>query len=181
MRRTLWLLVASAALFDRAVYPQSPWSAALNVGYATGVDNSDFTHGSFGLTGDIFRQVGRTLGVGAEAGYHRYESRSEVVIGIGTTENRRSAWHLAGTVRVRRPDGRVRPYGLAGVGLYGLRENGDDFVAPGLNAGGGLEFHPGGGPFGIGVSTRFHLAGRPSDGGIGGAGFLTLMAVLAYR
>ena len=117
LRFALLLLVASA-LPGGSAFPQGSWSAAVNGGYATGVDN-DFTHGSFAVTGSVLRQVGRTLGVGAEVGYQQYERQSELVE-LGTLEYRSSAWHAGGLLRVRSPTGRVRPYGAAGIALYGL-------------------------------------------------------------
>lgn len=130
LRFALLLLVASA-LPGGSAFPQSPWSAAVNGGYATGVDNNDLTHGSFAVTGSVLRHAGRTLGVGAEVGYHQYERQSELVE-FGTLEYRSSAWHAGGLLRVRSPTGRVRPYGAAGIALYGLARTDDGLEGAGF-------------------------------------------------
>jgi hypothetical protein len=62
------------------------------------------------------------------------------VDGINTIEYDRSARHLTAMLRLRSPSGSVRPYGLAGLGVYALRQDGEDFFAPGLNLGAGLKF-----------------------------------------
>jgi hypothetical protein len=150
-------------------------------GYATGLDNGDFTHGSFAFAGDVSYQVRRTLSLGAEAGYARHENRSEVIFDGSTLEYRRSAWHVAGLARLQSAKGNVRPYAAFGLGLYGLRGDGDDFVAPGVSAGGGVEVHPNGRPLGFGLGARLHLAGRPRDDTLSGAGFLILGLGIVYR
>ncbi len=101
--------------------------------------------------------------------------------GLGTVDYDRSAWHLTAMLRLRSPTGSVRPYGLAGLGIYALRQDGEDFVAPGLNLGTGLELHPGDGPLGLSAGARFHLAGRPLDDTLGGDGFLALLLGVTYR
>ena len=160
---------------------QSSWSGALSGGYVTGVDNSDFSHGSGALTLNVFSGGGGNLRFGAEVGYDHHENRSEVVGDLGTVEYDRSAWHLTAMLRLRSPTGSVRPYGLAGLGVYRLSQEGEDFVAPGLNLGTGLEFHPGEGPLGFSAGARFHLAGRPLDDTLGGDGFLALLLGVTYR
>ena len=170
-----------AATFSESVPAQSSWSSALSGGYATGVDNSDFSHGSVALALSVFRGGGGKLGFGAEVGYDHHESSSEVVKGLGTFDYDQSAWHLAAMLRLRSPNGSLRPYGLAGLGVYALRQDNEDFVAPGLNLGTGVEFHPGEGPLGLSAGARFHLAGRPTGDTLGGAGFLALLLGVTYR
>jgi outer membrane protein with beta-barrel domain len=181
MRLTSWLLVASTLTGGASAHAQGPWSGGLYGGYGTGLDNGDFTHGSFALAGDVYYQVRRTLGLGAEVGYERHESRSEVIFDGSTLKYQRSAWHLAAMARLQAPKGNVRPYAALGLGLYGLRQDGDDFLAPGLNVGGGLEVHPNGRPLGIGLGARLHIAGVPEEEGILGAGFLILGLGIVYR
>ena len=181
MRLISWLLVASTLSGGATAHAQGPWSGGLYGGYATGLDNGDLTHGSFSFTGDVFPQAHRTLSLGAEAGYAQHESRSEVVLDVGTVEYRRSAWHLTGVARLQAPKGNLRPFAALGLGLYGLRQDGEDFLAPGLNVGGGLEVHPNGRPLGVGLGARLHLAGRPRGDALSGAGFLTLGLGLVYR
>jgi hypothetical protein len=181
MRLTSWLLVASTLSGGAPAHAQGPWSGGLYGGYATGLDNGDVTHGSFALTGDVFYQDRRTLGLGAEIGYERHESRSEVIFDGRTLRHQASAWHLAAMARLQAPKGYLRPYAALGLGLYGLQQDGEDFLAPGLNLGGGLEVHPNGGPIGIGLGARLHIAGRPRDDVLSGAGFLILGLGIVYR
>jgi hypothetical protein len=148
------------------------WSGALSGGYVTGVDDSDFSHGSIALGLGVFGGGGGKLGFGAEVGYDHQENRSEVVEGLGTVEHDRSALHLTAMLRLGSPSGSVRPYAVAGQGVYALRQDNEDFVAPGLNLGTGLEFYPGEGPLGLSAGARIHLAGRAADGTLKGAGFL---------
>jgi hypothetical protein len=177
---TSLLLVPVLLLAVASAQAQSPWSGGLYGGYATGLDNGDFTHGSYTLAADVFRQGRRTLNLGAEVGYAKHESRSEVTV-LGTLKYQRSAWHLAGMLRLQAGDGSLRPYAGVGLGLYKLRQDGEDFFAPGLNVGGGVEFHPNSKPLGIGLGARLHLAGRPYDDVLAGAGFLALGLGLVYR
>lgn len=180
-RAILGLVFLGLGTFSKSAPAQSSWSGALSGGYVTGVDNSDFSHGSVALGLGVFRGGGGKLGFGAEVGYDHQENRSEVVEGLGTVEYDRSAWHLTAMLRLRSPSGSVRPYGVAGLGVYALRQDNEDFVAPGLNLGTGLEFHPGEGPLGLSAGARFHLAGRPADGTLEGAGFLALLLGVTYR
>lgn len=180
-RAILALVFLGLGTFSESAPAQSFWSGALSGGYATGVDNSDFSHGSVALALAVFRGGGGKVGFGAEVGYDHHENWSEVVEGIGTFDHDQSAWHLAAMLRLRSPSGSVRPYGVAGLGVYALRQDNEDFVAPGLNLGTGLEFHPGEGPLGLSAGARFHLAGRPADGTLGGAGFLALLLGVTYR
>jgi hypothetical protein len=145
------------------------------------VDNSDYTHGSVAAALGIFGGSGRKLGLGAELGYDHHENRSEVVEGLGRLEYDRSAWHLTAMLRLRSLRGSIRPYGLAGIGLYALRQDNEDFFAPGANLGTGLEFHPGDGPLGITAGIRLHMAGRPRDDTLQGAGFLALLLGVSYQ
>jgi hypothetical protein len=62
-----------------------------------------------------------------------------------------------------------------------LSQDGEDFFAPGLNLGGGVEFHSGDGPLGASLGARLHLAGKPADDAFQGAGFLALMLGVTYR
>jgi hypothetical protein len=104
-----------------------------------------------------------------------------VIPGLGTIEYRRSAWHFAGMLRLRAPRGSIRPYGLAGIGVYALDQDRENFVAPGLNVGTGIDFYPRNGRLGIGASARLHMAGRPMGDTFAGAGFLALMLGLSYQ
>ena len=168
MRLIPCLLLAPVYLSGNSAGAQAPWSAALYGGYATGVDNSDYGSGSVALLGDVYRRIGRTTALGVELGYQKYESES-------------SARHLAGVLRLRSSAGRWRPYAVTGLGLYSFRQVNEDFLAPGLSVGGGLELHPNAGSLGIGVGARFDLAARITEDGPLGAAILTLMVGLSYR
>ena len=179
-RAILGFVFLGLGTFSESAPAQSSWSGALSGGYATGVDNSDFSHGSGALALGVFHGGGGTLGFCADVGYDHHENRSEVVQGR-TFDYDQSAWHLTAMLRLRSPSGSVRPYGLAGLGVYALRQDNEDFVAPGLNLGAGLEVHPGEGPLGLSAGARFHLAGRPTDDTLAGAGFLALLFGVTYR
>ena len=180
----------SACLFmvltAHAALAQSPWSGVLSAGYATGVDNGDLSSGSFAVTGGVFRQIGRITALGIDVGYQQYENQTEPnLIDFGSLKTTRSAGHVAGVLRLRSSVGRWRPYAVGGLGVYVLRETiqevTDDFLAPGAQAGIGVEFHPNGGAFGVGLGTRFHVAATVHDGELEGAGILGVMLSLAYH
>jgi hypothetical protein len=177
----VWHLILGVAVISQSAQAQSTWSGSIAGGYATGLDNNDYSHGSVALALDVFRQSARKLSWGAELGYSLHENRSEVIPGLGTIEYRRSAWHFAGMLRLRAPRGSIRPYGLAGIGVYALDQDRENFVAPGLNVGTGIDFYPRNGRLGIGASARLHMAGRPMGDTFAGAGFLALMLGLSYQ
>ena len=181
MRLSPWLLLPAVVLVVPAAQAQGRWSGGIHVGYATGLDQSDFSHGSYALSGDLLYRTGPTLRFGAQAGYALHEDRTDVVLDNVTLRYRRSAWHVAGTLRLQRPDGVSRPYAAVALGLYRLGQDGEDFFAPGANIGAGLELHPGGRRFGIALGATLHLAGRPRDDVLAGAGFLVLGVGLVYR
>jgi hypothetical protein len=138
----IWHLILGLGMIVQSAQAQSTWAVSLGGGYATGGDNNDYSHGSVALLLDVFRQSARKLSWGAELGYSLHENRSEVISGRGRIEYRRSAWHLAGMLRLRAPRRSIRPHALAGIGIYALDQDGEDFVAPGLNVGTGIDFHP---------------------------------------
>jgi hypothetical protein len=181
MHVLVWVLILTVALGSQPAFAQSQWSGSIYGGYATGLDNSDYDHGSIALALGLFNRAERKLGFGLEVGYDHHEDRTDVVPGLGTLEYDRSAWHLTGMLRIRSPRGSIRPYGLAGIGVYGLRQDGDNFFAPGVNLGGGLELHPGDGPVGVSAGARLHLAGRPADDVLQGAGYLALLLGVSDR
>ena len=181
MHLLVWLLFFALGVFFRSASAQSPWSGAISGGYATGLDNGDLTHGSVALALGFFGGSGGSVAFGGEVGYDQHENWTEVVVDGFPFEHDRSAWHLTAMLRFRSAEGSIRPYGLAGLGVYVLRHEGDDFLAPGINVGTGLEFHPSDGPIGITLGARLHLAGRPRDDVLDGAGFLALLLGVTYR
>lgn len=179
MRIVSWLLMALVA---NTAVAQSPWSGVLSGGYATGLDDGDLGSGSYAITGGVFRQIGRITALGLEVGYQQYENRTEPnLIDFGSQKYTASERHVAGLLRVRSPLGTWRPYAVGGLGVYGFRQSGSDFVAPGGQLGLGVELHPHGGALGIGLGARLHAGGTISRSELASAGFLTLMLSLSYQ
>jgi hypothetical protein len=179
MRIAAWLLVA---LTSNTAVAQSPWSGVVSAGYATGLDNGDFGSGSYAVTGGVFRQIGRITALGLEVGYQQYENRTEPnLIDFDSRKITASERHVAALLRVRSPAGKWRPYAVGGLGVYGFRESGNNFTAPGGQLGGGVELHPNGGALGVGLGVRVHVGATISDSELASSGFLTLMLSLAYQ
>jgi isoleucyl-tRNA synthetase len=53
----VWHLILGVAVISQSAQAQSTWSGSIAGGYATGLDNNDYSHGSVALALDVFRQA----------------------------------------------------------------------------------------------------------------------------
>ena len=203
-------LVVALLLARTPLASQERWLVGAAAGYATQLDAGSFDHGSLSLQGSVLRPIGRTFALGIEVGWSRHDRLDQHFEGEdfgGVLVNRDwhrldDAWHVGPVLRWRPSRGALSPFVEAGIGAYGLHEantyrtvrqdNGQlvpEFsrsdhrtaLAPGVSAGAGLDYFPGGGRLGLGVAARFRTAARPYDDYILGVGFLALQAGVTIR
>ena len=208
--RALTLAAGLAAGAASALPAQTRWIVGAAAGYATQLDNGSLDHGSLSAQLSALRPIGRTLALGVEAGWTRHDVLHQHFEGEdfgGVLVNRdwdrvNDAWHVGPVLRWTPSATAIRPWVEAGLGLYGLREantyrtvrqdNGqivpefsrsDDRIAaaPGVSAGAGFDYFPGGGHLGLGLAARFRGAARPYDDYILGVGFIALQAGITLR
>jgi hypothetical protein len=170
---------------------QPTWSGQLTVGYTTGLD-PHYGDGSIGATGRLWTSLSPTLGLGLEAGIHRLGNTTTRIAdfngqpgAIYREDYARTLMHGTGLIRLRAPSGSIRPYGIGGVGAYGIRIRDQievtdpqgnrvpfyDFfqvrtdTKPGFTLGAGLELPGLAGPLVVGVEARWHgvLGGFPAS------------------
>lgn len=158
IKLTLCGLVAAAVFTAPAFAQTTPPSWSLYAGYsnATGEGTPD---GSFAVRGNGFYNLSPVMGVGAELGYHSLGSLEFTdPITSTTMEVSTSAWQFTPEVRARGVSGSVRPYAMAGLGMYNLRASVDGVSASetefGFNFGAGAQFGSGSTTFGI--EGRWH-------------------------
>lgn len=203
-------LLAVMLLAGTPLASQERWLVGAAAGYASQLDAGSFEHGSLSLQGSVLRPIGRTFALGIEVGWSRHDRLHQHFEGEdfgGVLVNRDwdrldDAWHVGPVLRWRPSRGALSPFVEAGIGAYGLREantyrtvrqdNGQvlpDFsrsdsrtaLAPGVSAGAGLDYFPGGGRLGLGIAARFRTAARPYDDYILGVGFVALQAGVTIR
>jgi hypothetical protein len=128
--RALTLAGGLAAGAAPALPAQTRWIASGAAGYATQLDAGSLDHGSLSVQVSALRPIGRTLALGAEAGWSRHDRLHQHFEGEdfgGVLVNRdwdrvNDAWHVGPVLRWTPSAAAVRPWVEAGIGLYGLRE-----------------------------------------------------------
>ena len=200
----LSLLATSAPTAVRAQARYSPY-VALGAGKLA----NSHAGGSIATSAAIFRQPGRVVGWGLELGYQRFGVAPQPDV-VGQchilppapcvrpmafhSDGHGQAWYVGPALRVRARGGRVRPFVLVGLGLYGAHErtaveyrDGDGqvltdagpahvtsrFRGLGGNAGLGLEWYPTERRLGWTVAVRRHTAIGAGDATFGGSGTYT--------
>jgi opacity protein-like surface antigen len=129
------------------------WSGSLYGGYSKMQEDDEVAPvpgGSFGMRGNMFAMMSPVIGLGAELGYHGLGSETfDDGLG-GTGEFSASAIQATAQIRARGVNGKMRPYGMGGLGLYSLKgktdilgtETSDTEGKFGFNLGAGLQFMP---------------------------------------
>jgi hypothetical protein len=92
-------------------------SLALTAGYSALAD-PDQAGGSVGGSIRLMASVLPFVAVGPEAGLHRFGRRRFSFADVAYSVDQR-VWHLGGVVRLGPAGGRLRPYALGGLGVYG--------------------------------------------------------------
>ena len=193
---TLAAITALALGPARAAAQHRGWLVNLTGGYANGIGSDFGGGGSVSGTVLVLRQVGRTIDVGLEAGYHGLgttTTRLQDLYGPGSTYREdfsRSVWQATAAVRVRSGNSRIRPYLAAGGGAYLFRirdvidvrdaagqpipqyrfRQTNAELHPGVNAGLGADRLVSLGRLGVGLHARWH--GIIAAGGV--ADFVTV-------
>ncbi|UCD25408.1 MAG: hypothetical protein JSW51_05700 [Gemmatimonadota bacterium] len=176
------LIAAAAALWSAPVEGQRRVRIALQAGYAHAFD---FGSGSVGGAVSVLVQRTDVVAVGGEAGHFGLGSHVWTVpfrnptLGPTTLRERqeRQFWFLAALARYSLPETwQANPYVIIGTGLYVLREtrttrellarrdathlmslgSSGDSGHPGMSAGLGLEWRPGGSSWSAAGEVRVH-------------------------
>ncbi len=161
LKLSAFALVATLLFAGQASAKDMSWSIYGGMSNPTGEASPD---GGFGGRVNGFYMATPTIGVGAEVGYHKFGTM-EFDFGGGTTgEFSSSVWQFTPSVKAQGVAGKIRPYGIGGLGMYNSKvslsysdatpeesESSTDF---GFNLGAGAEF--GTGPTTFGVEARWH-------------------------
>ena len=132
------------------------WSGSLYAGYAkmmeTGAPN-----GSLGFRGNGFAMVDPVIGIGAEVGYSWLGTTNLGTLG----DLKQSVYHATANIRARGVTGSMRPYGIGGLGLYGLHASDNSGSATtskfGFNLGGGVQHRFPDSSTSLGIEARWHM------------------------
>ena len=158
MKRLTLAFVAGLLMISthaNAQVKEGTQQAAFTLGLANPLSNDDVDGQgeTFGALGPAFGfnylyQFQRYLSIGGDFNYKSLGHR-DFSTGHGPTELRSSAWTLLAIGRADLlPDNNIRPYGLLGLGVGGVRREVDFSQNPGLNSSnrsGGLAFALAGG------------------------------------
>lgn len=191
--------------------------SSIQGGYSvsTATEESFPAGGSFGSSAFIGRQLTPIFTLGIEGGFFGVENTTTVsradcpppsvpgALDCNETDRAELDWiQLGATGRLGKNDGRWRPYGALGLGIYfGTRDTEVSFTnattgepvgiplapsvsrtAVGGSVGGGLDWVPNESPWSLGVAARLHyLVGGDENGEFGGDTFVTLLAGVGYR
>jgi hypothetical protein len=216
MRSIVIALGLGTALASTAT-AQMSWVGSIQGGYSvsTATAASFPAGGSFGSSAFIGRQLSPLFTLGVEGGFFGVENTTTVSridcppasvpgsLGCDQTAQAELDWiQLGATGRVGKNDGRWRPYGALGLGIYfGVRDTEVSVVnantgtpigiplsqsinrtAVGGSVGGGLDWTPEKSSWSVGVAARLHyLVGGDENGEFGGDTFVTLLAGVGYR
>ncbi|HEV8480713.1 MAG TPA: outer membrane beta-barrel protein [Candidatus Eisenbacteria bacterium] len=157
--RTGWIAVALSVmggLFATAAQAGPP-SMMFQAGYGKMVEDGA-PNGDLAFHGNAFMMANPVIGVGAEGGYAWLGSTAT---NTAFGDIKTNVWHVTGNVRVRGVTGSIRPYGIGGLGVYGLHESdntgsGSD-TKFGFNIGGGLTHKFPDSSTGLSLEARWHM------------------------
>ena len=173
--------------------------AAITLGLANPVSNDsvDDQTETFGELGPAFGftylyQFQRYLSIGGDFNY-KYLRTKDATTGHGPVEIRSSAWTLLAIARGDLlPDNNIRPYGLLGLGVGGVRRSKEYSTSPGLDSsrtssgptialGGGVDYDIDA-VWLAGAELRYNII-RTSEGEIGATsvGTLDILVKVGYK
>ncbi len=191
MRLRRSLLVVAGLLLSSASWAQDGERlAGVYGGYARSLEDGAPDGGVAG-TMHLYFPLTPIVAGGFNLGYHRYGQIDSTFTDAGSGTSAAgtrtfSTWQTTVGIMVHVPRGRWRPYGVFEAGAYGFRiadeaagfSRVDHTPRLGLNAGGGLRFVAGHGPWGAGIEARWHGIFEALDGRNVNA--VTLLAGLSY-
>jgi hypothetical protein len=158
--RSGWIAVAlsvATGMFATAAHAGPP-SYSLYAGYGK-MTNSGAPSGDFAFRGNAFMMMNPVIGLGAEGGYAWLGSTAtnDPVIG----DVKQNVYHFTANIRARGVQGSLRPYGIGGLGLYGLHASdnltSDTSTKFGFNIGAGLSHKFPDSNTGLGLEARWHM------------------------
>jgi hypothetical protein len=145
-------------------------------GYAVMLDEGA-PGGSVGGTMHLYFPVRPGVAAGFDLGYQRYGEVDSTFADGGSGASVQgtrtySSWQTTAGLMLHHPRGHWRPYGVLGAGAYGYRiaDEAEGFSSVdqtprfGVNAGGGLRWVGGHGPWGVGLEARWHGIFEALDG-----------------
>jgi hypothetical protein len=158
--RSGWIAVAltvATGLFATAAHAGPP-SYSFYAGYGK-MTNSGAPSGDFAFHANAFAMMNPVIGLGAEGGYAWLGSQSTGDPLLG--DLKQNVYHFTANIRARGVQGSMRPYGIGGLGLYGLHASTDQSSATttkfGFNIGAGLSHRFPDSSTGLGLEARWHL------------------------
>ena len=179
--RTGWIAVAvtvMGGLFATAAQAGPP-SMSFYAGYGKMMEDGA-PNGNLAFHANAFMMANPVIGVGAEGGYAWLGSQT-FAQPIG--ELKQNVWHFTGNVRVRGVQGSLRPYGIGGLGLYGLHVSDDAGSANdskfGFNIGAGISHKFPDSSTGLGLEARWHMVPNGAVNGLGEESTLDIMTITA--
>ena len=168
------------------------WSGSLYGGYSKMQEDDEVAPvpgGSFGIRGNAFMMMSPAIGLGAELGYHGLGSETFEILPGTNAEFSASAIQATGQIRARGTTGKMRPYGMGGLGLYSVKGEVDGTSETeskfGFNLGAGLQFMPNPtSSMSFGLEARWHSvfdAWINEDGEDAALDMITLMAGINFN
>ena len=162
LKLSAFALVATLLFVNQAsAEKKTSWSLYGGMSNPTGEGSPD---GSFAGRVNLLYQATPVIGVGMEAGYHKFGTVDGDLGGGITSETTSNMWQFTPTVKAQSMQGKVRPYGIGGLGFYNTHvgyktsdntiDTSDSSTDFGFNLGAGAEF--GTGPTTFGVEARWH-------------------------
>lgn len=164
--------------------------AGVYAGYAKSLEEGAPDGGLAG-TMHLYFPLRPGLAAGFNLGYHRYgeidSTFTDTVSGSSAQGTRTfSSWQTTGGIMLHDPRGQWRPYGVVEAGAYGFRiadeaagfSRVEQTPRLGVNAGGGLRWVGGHGPWGAALEARWHGIFEALDGKNVNA--VTLLAGFSY-
>src|SRR5262245_8916082 len=155
-----WIALAlcvAGALFASVADAGGPPSMSLYAGYGKMMEDGA-PGGSFAFRGNAFMMMDPVIGLGAELGY-TWLGTEEISPALGDLDQ--SVYHITANIRAPGATGNIRPYGIGGLGLYGLHASGGGISETdtkfGFNLGGGLMHRFADSGTGLGIEARWHM------------------------
>jgi hypothetical protein len=158
--RSGWIAVALSVAtgFFATAAQAGPPSYSFYAGYGKMME-SGAPSGNFAFHANAFAMMDPVIGIGGEGGY-AWLGSSPTGDPIAGDLNQ-NVYHFTANVRARGVQGSLRPYGIGGLGLYGLHAS-DNLGSStttkfGFNIGAGLSHKFPDSSTGLGLEARWHL------------------------
>jgi len=180
-----WIALAlcvAGGLFASGAEAGGPPSMSLYAGYGKMMEDGG-PDGSFAFRGNAFMMMDPVIGLGAELGYTWLGTQpvDPLVPALGDLDQ--SVYHITANIRARGMTGSIRPYGIGGLGLYGLHASAggasDTQTKFGFNLGGGIMHRFADSSTGLGIEARWHMVPNGVVDSGGNESMLDMLTVTA--